>query len=61
MKNVNGNLVLKRKEDQWIEITDRETGKSFRIRVCKINGKSANLVIADPNNYYRVEREERGA
>lgn len=59
MNNVNGNLVLKRKQDQWTYFTDRDTGKTFRIRVCKIGGNSVNLVIEDPQNQYRVEREER--
>jgi hypothetical protein len=59
MNNMNGNLVLKRRQDQWTYFTDRDTGKTFRIRVCKITINSVNLVIEDPGNQYKVEREER--
>jgi hypothetical protein len=60
-------LVLKRKEGQWVEITDK-LGNLLRIRLCNVEIRmnlegrmvgQANLAFGDPDRNFEIDRPER--
>jgi hypothetical protein len=53
-------LVLSRKEGEWLTITDRQSGRSVRVRVNQIrSGRNVDLVFDDESNSFAIERAER--
>lgn len=53
-------LVLKRKNNQWVELTHR-SGDTIRIRVQNVSGNRLDLVFDDPLRNFAIERPERNA
>ena len=55
-------LILRRREDQWVEITHRESGNSIRVRVCNIRARypgQVDLVLDDEAYNFVIQRPER--
>lgn len=51
-------LCLMRKQDQWVTITCKETGKKIDVRVTDIKGKTLRLVFNDDERNFDVTRPE---
>jgi hypothetical protein len=60
-------LVLKRKEGQWVDVTDN-LGNLLRIRLCNVEIRmnlegrmvgQANLAFDDPDRNFAIDRPER--